>query len=79
MTTATDYLFQKRQNAAIEGPSKAQAVKMAKLRQNLLAEAAAHLAAGRDERAFGCDERAFDLECDLRDYGFDVETGKVAK
>lgn len=53
-----------------EGPSKGQVAKMRKTRTALLAEAAEALAAGRDERAFDLDCRAFDIEATLTEYGY---------
>ncbi len=69
-------LIQILQNQKIQGPTKAQARRMAALRHRKLAEATAALAAGKDDLAFTLDCFAMDLEMDLAHYGFDIETGK---
>jgi hypothetical protein len=74
-----DYLTQKRQNERIEGPTNAQARKLARLRTENLAAARIAEAAGRDESAFDLDCAAWDLEADLRAYGFDIETGRPVR
>lgn len=63
-------------NYDIEGPTKTQAAKMAQLRQRHLADAEAARQRGDDDTAFNKDEQAFDLETDLRKFGYDVDTGK---
>jgi hypothetical protein len=63
-------------NYDIEGPTKTQAVKMAQLRQRHLADAETARQRGDDDTAFNKDEQAFDLETDLRKFGYDVDTGK---
>ena len=63
-------------NYDIEGPTKTQAVKMAQLRQRHLADAEAARQRGDDDTAFNKDEQAFDLETDLRKFGYNVDTGK---
>ena len=68
-----------RQKEAIEGPSAAQAKRMAATRRDFLASEQAHLAAGRDDAAFNTGCAAFDIECDLVAYGFDITTGKRVK
>lgn len=62
--------------ARIEGPTLAQAKRMAARRLELLKREQEALSAGDDDTAFnlGCD--AFDLEVDLISYGFDSTTGK---
>lgn len=57
---------------AFEGPSKAQ---VAKLRKTMAAKKVAAqeaLTEGNDELAFTLDCLAFDIECTLRDYGYEV-------
>ena len=62
----------------IEGPTAAQARKMAAYRLDLLASAGEALAVGDDDRAFELDCQAFDVEADLVRYGFTLE-GTVAR
>jgi len=58
------------QRARIEGPSRRQAGRMAAYRLQLLASAAVALEAGDDATAFERDCEAWDIESDLRTYGF---------
>lgn len=58
--------------ALFEGPSRAQVKKMRATRLEKLAAAKAALEAGHDERAFDLDCAAFDIECTLRQYGYEV-------
>jgi hypothetical protein len=67
------------QTLRIEGPTKAQARRMAAYRQSLLASAEAALKAGNDEVAFDRDCEAMDIEMDLRPYGFNIDTGHPAR
>ena len=67
------------QKAHMEGPTRKQAMNMAAYRQKLLAQEAAATAAGDDMTALERAEAAFDIECDLRTYGFDIDTGKPVK
>ena len=60
----------------MEGPTNAQARKMAARRLNLLAQAEEALAAGQDERAFDLDCDAMDIEMDLTTYGFKLTNGR---
>lgn len=64
-------LTQVLQNARIEGPSRTQARKMATLRMELLDRARTAETAGNDDLAFTLDCHAFDIECDLRTYGYE--------
>jgi len=57
-------------NYNIEGPTQAQARKMAARRADLLAKAQTALAAGDDDRAFDYDCAAMDIEADLIGFGF---------
>lgn len=57
-------------NYDIEGPTRAQARKMAARRVDLLALAQQALADGDDDRAFEYDCAAMDIEVDLRRFGF---------
>lgn len=57
-------------NYDIEGPTRAQARKMAARRTDLLAKAQAARAAGDDDRAFEFDCAAMDIETDLINFGF---------
>jgi len=57
-------------NYNIEGPTRAQARKMAARRVDLLAQAKAALAAGNDDQAFEFDCAAMDIETDLINFGF---------
>lgn len=66
-------------NYSIEGPTQAQARKMAAYRQAVLAKSAAALAAGDDERAFDLDCEAMDVEVNLNRYGFNLNTGRRAR
>ena len=63
-------LTQVLQNERIEGPTAAQAKRMSVYRRELLAKAQTALATGNDDRAFDLDCHAFDIEADLRTYGF---------
>jgi hypothetical protein len=69
-------LSSRTRNYNIEGPSRAQAVKMATLRQRHLTDAETARQRGDDDAAFSKDEQAFDLETDLRRFGFNVDTGR---
>lgn len=66
-------------NNNIEGPTNAQARRMAAYRQRLMADAQSALAAGDDERAFDLDCQAWDIESDLQRFGFNTENGRVAR
>lgn len=68
-----------RQTERIEGPTRAQAVRMAATRTRFLTRAQVALAAGDGATAYNLDESAFDLEVDLRRYGFDPETGRPVR
>lgn len=57
-------------NYRFEGPTKAQARKMASRRQSLLTLAAGALDAGNDDQAFEYDCAAMDIESDLIRFGF---------
>ena len=57
-------------NYNIEGPTRAQARKMAARRTDLLAKAQTALAAGNDDQAFEFDCAAMDIETDLINFGF---------
>ena len=57
-------------NYRFEGPTQAQARKMATRRQQLLTLARTALAAGNDDQAFEYDAAAFDIETDLVSFGF---------
>jgi hypothetical protein len=59
------------QKQAIEGPTRAQARRMAARRLELLEKARTALAAGRDDEAFELDCSAWDVERDLRAYGYE--------
>ena len=63
-------LSSRTRNYNIEGPTQAQARKMAARRVELLAQAKAALAAGDDDRAFEFDCAAMDVEADLINFGF---------
>ena len=63
-------------NYNIEGPTRAQARKMAARRTELLAKAQTALAAGDDNRAFEFDCEAFDVEADLITFGFGSLIGR---
>lgn len=67
------------QTIRMEGPTNAQAKRMAAYRQTLLASAAAALAAGNDDIAFDRDCEAMDVEMDLASYGFDINTGRPVR
>jgi hypothetical protein len=54
----------------IEGPTKAQAAKMARRRLELLDRQKEALSAGRDQAAFDLGCEAFDIETTLREYGY---------
>jgi len=60
----------RRSTQAIEGPTRTQAVKLAEYRRGLLEQAKACMRAGEPERAFERDMEAWDIEDDLRNYGF---------
>ena len=62
-------LSSRTRNYNIEGPTRAQARKMATRRQELLTKAAALLATDAD-RAFDLDCAALDIETDLINFGF---------
>lgn len=67
---------------AIEGPSLRQARKMARVRQEWLAQARELVATGRKQDrliAFQLDCDAWDVEMDLTQFGFDPDTGKKRK
>lgn len=70
---------QRAQTAAIEGPSRRQAAKMAALRARKIEQARAAEAAGNDDLAFSLDCSAWDIEQDLIRYGLDIETGRPAR
>jgi hypothetical protein len=59
------------QKQAIEGPTRAQARRMAARRLELLAKAAAAMAADDHARALELDCSAWDVERDLRTYGYE--------
>lgn len=66
-------LTDKARNARIEGPTRKQAQRMAQRRRTLLDTAQAalkHDPADSTGRAFEADCEAFDIECDLRTYGY---------
>lgn len=62
-------------NDLINSPTRAEVNRMRERRLDLLAKAAAILAADpsdSDERAYNLDTEAFDIECDLRLYGHEL-------
>jgi hypothetical protein len=76
---ATSDSVGRRQREAIEGPSRRQAVAMAAWRRELVAQARTAETAGDDDTAFERDCEAWDVENDLRRYGFDIETGRPVR
>jgi len=64
-------LTQVLQNDHLQGPTRAQARRMATYRQELLAKAQTALSTGNDDQAFDLDCHAFEIESDLRRYGFE--------
>jgi hypothetical protein len=66
-------------NYNIEGPTRKEAARMADLVKRHKADAEAASAAGDDDRAFDLDCRAFDLEVDLRRFGFNPATGRPTR
>lgn len=56
----------------MEGPTRKQVARMRRFVTEKRAAAQAALAAGNDDLAFTLDCAAFDTECVLRDYGYEV-------
>lgn len=60
----------------MEGPTNAQARRMAARRTTIIEQGAAAIAAGNDALAFDLDCEAWDIERDLTTYGFSLTTGR---
>jgi hypothetical protein len=60
----------------MEGPTNAQARRMAARRNAMIEQSAAATAAGNDDLAFDFDCEAWDIERDLTTYGFSLTTGR---